>query len=107
MIATSPEYEIVWTGQIETQAIKAQQIQAAEEAASRPRFDGAVNSRVTVLNYVARHPGVTLYEIIGGTGLGRNIVNGALQRLAELGYVVRSHRQNDDRSQAVKWRVKA
>ncbi len=101
-------YEIVYTAAMERQAVEAQQRPAPplEPRYHVPRFGG--NARMVVLRYLEHHASYrSLADIITGTGLHQNTVNGAIYRLRQLGYVVRSHAQNSNRREPVRYRVSA
>lgn len=95
------EYETVWTGEMETAAAKAQQL---TEAPAARRFVRRTDHEV-VVSWMRRHPWSTMRAIHTATGVSLPNVNDTLQLHLRNGQLQRSHRQDDDRSQAVRWAV--
>jgi DNA-binding MarR family transcriptional regulator len=93
----TPDYEIVYSAAMErarTEAIR----QSADYSQLQEE-----NPRSTVLDCLMRHPLSTVGELAARTGLPVPVVNSAIYRLRELRYVKRSHAQNENRQQPVRY----
>jgi hypothetical protein len=98
-------YETVWTGAMETAAVRAQQSlppRGPQERRALRRQDADI-----ILAYLRRHPWSTMREIHTATGVCMPTVNGTLDLGADRGSIERSHRQQEDRNRPVRWRVVA
>lgn len=99
------DYEVIYSGTLERQAIEAQRRPAPPLEEVVIHLPGQANSRLVVMACLQKHPQSTLDELAGWTQIPRQVVNSALYRLRELGYVVRSHKQNDNRMEPVRYRL--
>lgn len=97
------DYDVVWTGAMETARRKAEREQRTGGPARLQHTHE--DAHRFVLEYVTERPGATMREIQTGTCLSAQAVNNSLWLLTQRGRIVRSHRQRDDRSRPVQWRV--
>lgn len=94
------EYEVAWSGTIETEAARAQQQRVETPARRGPSHVDVV------IACLEDNPGATMRGISEITGLSQGIVNGTLYSLLRQKSVERSHRQVDDPGKPVQWRVR-
>lgn len=100
-MAAQQEFEVVWTGAMETAAVKASRSRTESPALRHTHED----AHRFVLEHIAAHPGATMRQIQEGTCLSQQAVHNSLWVLAQRGAIARSHRQQDDRSRPVQWRL--
>jgi hypothetical protein len=95
------ELEVSWTQEMATAAARAQQ---RPVQTSTPR---AQSTNDIVAACIEEHPSITIRRIHEVTGIALGDVNGACYSLLKQGRVERSHRQQDDRTKPVQWRVRS
>ena len=91
------ELELVWSGTLEAEAVRAQQRPPDPPESRRPP------PCAPVLAYVAKNPDATSRQICDATGLNPGQVHAALVSLLDRGFVRRSPRQVEQPNQAVRW----
>lgn len=94
------EYEVSWSGTIETEAARSRQRHIPVVARH------AVSNTDIVLGCLEDNPGASMRVIVELTGLSQGAINGTLYSLLRQGFVERSHRQVEDRTTPVQWRIR-
>lgn len=90
-------YEVVWTGELETAAIKAQQRMPVEVTAAKQSRQAIVRERI--LTFLRQRPGASVQALMDNLGFHRDTVNTALSTLERGGWIERS---SQDRSCATR-----
>lgn len=101
------DLETVWTGEIETAWVKAQQIHPQRSALALPDGVSAVMVAEGVIRCLTQRPGISIQAIADTLEVHRVPVANAVYRLLRKGRIVRSFSAHPRLSERVVWRVRA
>lgn len=104
------DLEVIWTGAMETAAVKAQQRRPERDGRSALRLDEAPSPqrlREHIEAYLRRYPGTSAGGLSDGLGVHKLAVSNALVALERRGVLVRTIAPRGSRLKPTVWHVRA